>query len=175
MSEEKRLLSENKRTSMNNREDTENDQLTDFRRNVNEVFNRVLAGAASSDRAGRFLAAVPPVEAWVNKNEGKYHLSIAIPGVDPKEVQLNLEGNNLTVSGERKGEQGNANAEYTHQEFAQGRFERTIKIPDSVDTGKLTAEYRNGVLEISAPLKSSAIPKRIEINSAAKAKVAGVQ
>jgi HSP20 family protein len=54
------------------------------------------------------------------------------------------------------------------------RFERTIRIPDSVDTGKLTAEYRNGVLEISAPLKSSAIPKRIEINSAAKAKVATV-
>ena len=117
--------------------------------------------------------AIPPIEAWVDNNEKKYHLSIAIPGMDLKDLQIDLQGNNLTVSGEHKSEGEKKDANYLEREFSLGRFERLITLPEGVDTEKLSAEYNNGVLEISAPLSASALPKRIEIKTQPKAKQAG--
>ena len=93
-----------------------------------------------------------------------------MPGVDPKEVELHLRGNNLTVSGEHKSKAEKKGADHLQQEFSYERFERTIVLPDGVDAQKLTAEYNNGVLEVTAPLSESALPKRIEIKSLAKTK-----
>jgi HSP20 family protein len=93
-----------------------------------------------------------------------------LPGLDPKDLQVELEGNNLTVSGEHKETQEKKDADYLQQEFSYGRFERTIMLPEGVDTSKLSAEYNNGVLEIIAPLSEAALPKRIEVKSSAKAK-----
>ena len=150
------------------------DDLFDFRRNFDHIFNRFLTGSGSSpERQAQMLVAVPPIEAWVDNEDKKYHLSVAVPGMDPKDVQLNLQGNNLTVSGEHKSEKEKKEADYLHREFSFGRFERTIVLPEGVDTDKLTAEYNNGVLEISAPINASALPKRIEIKTSAKAKGAG--
>jgi len=71
----------------------------------------------------------PPIEAWVDKNEKKYHLSIALAGVDPKDVQLSVQGNNLMVSGEQKASEEKKEANYQYQEFSYGRFERAITLP----------------------------------------------
>jgi HSP20 family protein len=116
---------------------------------------------------------VPPIEAWVDNEKKEYHLSIAVPGIDPKEVQLNLHGNNLTVTGEHKSSGEKKEADYLEQEFSYDRFARTIVLPEGVEADKLTAEYKNGVLEITAPLSESALPKKIEIKTPAKAKSAG--
>jgi HSP20 family protein len=69
----------------------------------------------------------------------------------------------LTVSGEHKSENEKKDTNYLEREFSFGRFERLITLPQGVDTEKLSAEYNNGVLEISAPLNASALPKRIEV------------
>jgi len=83
--------------------DTVFSDLFDFRRDLNGIFNRLVTGSQpGSERPARILAAVPPIEAWVDKDEKKYHLSIALAGVDPKDIELNVQGNNLTVSGEQK-------------------------------------------------------------------------
>lgn len=116
--------------------------------------------------------AIPPIEAWVDNNEKKYHLSIALPGVDPKEVQVNLQGNTLSVSGEHKSENEKKDTNHLEREFSFGRFERLITLPEGVDTERLSADYNNGVLEISAPLNASALPKRIEVKTQAKARQA---
>ena len=77
--------------------------LFDFRRDLNGIFSRLVTGAPLvGERALKMIAAVPPIEAWVDQNEKKYHLSFALAGVDPKDIQLSLQGNNLTVSGEQK-------------------------------------------------------------------------
>jgi HSP20 family protein len=150
------------------------DDLFDFRRNFDHIFNRFLGGSASTGERGRnMLVAVPPIEAWVDRENKKYRLSIAVPGVDPKELQVELQGNNLTVSGEHEAEEEKKDADYLQREFSYGRFERTFVLPEGVDTEKLSAEYNNGVLEISAPLSETALPKRIEMKSSAKAKGAG--
>jgi HSP20 family protein len=150
------------------------DDLFDFRRNFDNIFNRFLGGLTSTgERGARTLVAVPPIEAWVDKEKKKYHLSIAVPGMDPKDLQVDLQGNNLTVSGEHQAGEEKKEADYLQREFAYGRFERTVVLPEGVDTRNLTAEYNNGVLEITAPLSENALPKRIEIKSSAKAKGAG--
>jgi HSP20 family protein len=150
------------------------DDLFDLRRSFDHIFNRFLSRSASApEHPTRMLVAVPPIEAWVDNEDKKYHLSVAVPGIDPKEVQVSLQGNTLTVSGEHNSEKEKKDADYLQQEFSYGRFERTITLPEGVDAEKLTAEYNNGVLEITAPLSASALPKRIEVKSAAKAKGTG--
>ncbi len=61
-------------------------------------------------------------------------------------------------------------ADFVYQEFAYGRFERSITLPEGVDTAKLTAEYKNGVLEIAAPMSANALPRKVEIKTAVAAK-----
>jgi HSP20 family protein len=104
---------------------------------------------------------VPPIEAWIDQEKKKYHLGVAMPpGMEPEEIQLTLQGNSLTVK-------------YLQQELTYGSVERTIELPEGVNTDELTAEYNNGVLKITAPLSASALPKQIEIKNSAKAKGAG--
>lgn len=152
------------------------DDLFDFRRDFDEIFNRFLAGSGlmgERERPVRLLRSVPPIEAWVDSQEKKYHLRVGLPGVDPKEVQLNLQGNTLTISGEHKRDEEKKDANYLHREFSYERFERTVVLPEGADAEKLTAEYNNGVLEVTAPLSAAALPKRIEIKTLPKAKGAG--
>src|ERR1700684_3123761 len=77
--------------------------LFDFRRDLNGLFNRLVTGSPSgSERTTKMVPLVPPIEAWVDSDEKTFHLSIALAGIDPKDVQLNLQGNNLSVSGEQE-------------------------------------------------------------------------
>jgi HSP20 family protein len=156
------------------RRETGANDLFDFRRGFDDIFNRFLTGAVpTGERGNRVLVAVPPIESWVDRENKKFHLSIALPGFDPKELQVELEGNNLTVSGEHEEKDEKKDADYLEQEFSYGRMERTIVLPEGVDTSKVSAEYNNGVLEITAPLSEAAMPKRIEVrpsSSSAKAK-----
>ena len=145
--------------------------LFDFRRDLNGLFNRLVTGSPSgSERATKMIALVPPIEAWVDRDEKKFHLSIALAGRDPKDVQLNLQGNNLSVSGEQKTSEEKKGADYLYQEMSYGRFERSIVLPEGVDTEKLTAEFRNGVLEITAPMSAAALPRKVEIKTSPVAK-----
>jgi HSP20 family molecular chaperone IbpA len=81
----------------------------------------------------RVLIAAPPIEAWVDKKTKLYHLSIAVPGMDQKDLRVSLQGNNLSVSGERKDGPDSRDAHYLQQEFSRWRLHRTIAIPEGVD------------------------------------------
>ena len=149
-------------------------ELFDLRSSFDHLMNRFLNHSTSTeDRSAKLIFAVPPIEAWVDNEKKEYHLSIAVPGIDPKEVQLNLHGHNLTVTGEHKSSEEKKEADYLEQEFSYDRFARTIVVPEGVEADKLTAEYKNGVLEVTAPLSESALAKKIEIKTSAKAKGAG--
>ena len=149
-------------------------ELFDLKSSFDHLINRFLNKSTSTEEpTAHLIFSVPPIEAWVDNEKKEYHLSIAVPGIDPKEVQLNLHGNNLTVTGEHKSSEEKKEADYLQQEFSYDRFARTIVLPEGVEADKLTAEYKNGVLEVTAPLSESALPKKIEIKTSAKAKGAG--
>jgi len=69
----------------------------------------------------------------------------------------------LTISGERNVSNERREADTVYNELMYGAFERTLSLPEGVDTQKITADYRNGVLEITAPISAAALPRRIEI------------
>jgi HSP20 family protein len=146
--------------------------LFDFRRDFDGIFNRLLTQSAQKNNGAliTLVASVPPIEARVDAQDNKYHLRVALPGVEPNEVQITLQGQYLTISGEHKTQQDEKDSAYLEKEFFYERFERTIALPDAVDTEKINAEFSNGVLEITAPLKAGALPKKIEIKSLPKAK-----
>jgi HSP20 family protein len=80
--------------------------------------------------------------------------------VDPKDVNIEVAGNTMTVRGERRREH---KVDPYLSEITYGRFERTLTLPESIDAEKVTAGYRNGLLELTLPLKESVKPRKIEI------------
>jgi HSP20 family protein len=150
-------------------------ELFDFRHSFDRLFNRLMSHSsqATERHEPALLFAVPPIEAWMDPDKKEYHLSVALPGVDPKEIELYQHGNNLTVEGEHKESKEKKDADYLDQEFSYQSFQRTIVLPEGVDAQKLSAEFHNGVLEITAPVKESALPKQIEIKTGEKEKEKG--
>jgi len=105
----------------------------------------------------------PRVESYVK--DGNLVISAEIPGVDPKDVDISVVGNQLTIKGERKKKNEVNDDGYYLSEISYGSFERTIPLPESVNTDKIHAKYKDGVLEISMPAPSSLSPKRIKVES----------
>jgi HSP20 family protein len=152
------------------RRDNVFDELFDFRHTFDNIFNRLLRDSRSSKALDMEIVSVPPAEAWVDSKNKQYHVRFALPGVNANEVQLEVEGNTLTVSGEHKTDQEKTEADYVLKEFSYQRFRRSVLLPEGVDTEKISAEYNNGVLEATVPLSESALPKQVPIKSLPKAK-----
>jgi HSP20 family protein len=90
-----------------------------------------------------------------------------IPEVELKDVDIRLENHTLTVKGERKFENLADSKAYHRIERSYGTFARTFTLPDTVDTEKVRADYKNGVLAIVLPKKEIAKPRtiKVEINN----------
>ena len=91
-------------------------------------------------------------------------LNFELPGVREKEVSLSITGDLLTVRGERQFNQQLNDDHYYHMERAYGKFERTVQLPMPVQTGRVTASYRDGVLEVKLPKAEEVKPKPIKID-----------
>lgn len=86
------------------------------------------------------------------------------PGIDPAKVEVQLDRGVLTISGERAGlPEGDAKTTLHVNERFAGRFRRVISLPDDIDPAGVSANYRDGVLQVSIPRKASAQPRRIEV------------
>lgn len=144
------------------------DELFDFRRDFDKIFNRFLTVKPWSKAEimpwalGNF---VPAVESFVDKDTKKYFCRLYLPGIDPKEVSIFVEGNFLKITGERKLNRTMKELEIYHEEFVYGKFERALELPEGVLIDKMTAESVNGVLEITAPIAAAMLPKKVEIKA----------
>jgi HSP20 family protein len=102
----------------------------------------------------------PAVEVF--ESEGELNFSLEVPGLDKEDLKIDVENGHLTISGEKKLETEEAK-EYFRRERFYGKFSRTFRLPDTVDTEKIKANLTNGVLRISMPRKEEAKPKQIEV------------
>lgn len=148
--------------------------LFDFRRDFDHIFSRFLRqggqqGQMSQRQQASDLSNVmftPATEAYIDQENKKFVARVAVPGIDPQNVNIEVQGNVLSISGERQLENEQRDADFVHTEFAYGSFERDIMLPEGVDAQNITAEYRNGLLEITAPISAAALPRRVEIKGA---------
>jgi HSP20 family protein len=143
--------------------------LFNFRKDFDEIFNRLMITRPMlTEPKLQMVGFVPPVEGWIDRETKKFYLRIALPGIEPHEVNVQLQGNLLTIKGERKLTQTKKEVEPFYREIGYGAFERTLTLPEGVDVEKLVAEFNHGVLEISAPVVAAALPRRIEVKSLVK-------
>jgi HSP20 family protein len=138
----------------------------DFRRNFDQAFNRLLRWPSASQEERSYEDEfAPAVEAYIDRENKKFHCEVMLPGLDPKDVDIQVHGNTLTITGERTNTRETRDADFLLREITYGSFTRSIVLPEGADKEKITAEYRNGVLEITAPIAAASLPKKVEIKS----------
>ncbi len=90
---------------------------------------------------------------------------VELPGVEKKDVKVSLTDNNLTIQGEIKKDEEIKKEDYYYRERAYGNYARTISLPIEVDKDKISAKFKNGILEITMPKKPEVQPKEIVIEA----------
>jgi len=144
------------------------EDLFDFRKDFDDIFNRMVSYKPWKHElpaVGKTWNFAPAVESYLDKDAKKYVCHVALPGVEPKDVQIHAQGNLLTIRGERKLTRSTKEVDLREEEIVYGAFERVLTLPEGVATDKLNAEYVNGVLEITAPVAAAALPRKIEIKT----------
>jgi len=111
-------------------------------------------------------AAAPAVD--VAESEKAYEVTAELPGMDEKNIEVNLSNGNLTIKGEKKEEKEEKKKDYYLHERHFGSFERCFRVPDEVDASKIEASFTKGVLKVVLPKKPEAqkAPKKIEVKAA---------
>ncbi|MDP9021147.1 MAG: Hsp20/alpha crystallin family protein [Actinomycetota bacterium] len=99
----------------------------------------------------------------VEENENSFVLHVELPGLDAEDVEITLEENVLTVSGERRFYDESEAEGFRRVERRFGRFHRAVRLPDRVDSDNVQANFRNGMLTITVPKAEEAKPRRIEV------------
>lgn len=93
-------------------------------------------------------------------------VTMELPGVNPRDVELRIDGDLLTVRGEKKAEKEEKKKDYHYVERQFGSFSRTVQLPRTVDPEKVETSYKDGVLTVTFAKHPDAKPKRITVRSA---------
>ena len=101
----------------------------------------------------------------LRENQDSYQVSVELPGVDRKDVEVTLHDGVLSITGERKQETEVKEDEYVRTERAYGRFQRQVALPQPVNADSVKAAYKDGVLIITLPKSAEARPKPIVISA----------
>jgi HSP20 family protein len=104
----------------------------------------------------------PPVDIYENANQ-EIVLKAELPGLAREDIDLRVENNTLTLRGERKRETEVKQEQYHRVERSYGAFSRSFSLPTRIDTEKVRAEFKEGVLSITLPVKAEAKPRQIEV------------
>ncbi len=128
---------------------------------INRVFRDSYSNADRDDSLTTSSFA-PAVDVY--EDEHKVSLKIEVPGIDEKDIDVQVENNVLTVHGERKIDKEEKEENYRRVERQYGSFTRTFTLPTTVDTENVSATYDKGVLKIDLPKKAEAKPKQIKVN-----------
>lgn len=100
----------------------------------------------------------------IYEKDGNIVLKAELPGIEPKDVDVRVENNILTLKGERRADQEVQQESYQRVERSYGAFTRSFTLPSVVDTDKIKAEFKDGVLRLTLPKKEEAKPKQISIS-----------
>lgn len=117
-----------------------------------------------SPRYAQSTRSYPVVNIWADEESAI--ITAEIPGVSKDELDINVTGDTLTVSGARKTEELPEGAKYHRQERNYGEFSRSIRLPYTVDVNKVKASFKNGILEVTLPRVEAEKPKKIVVKTA---------
>jgi len=127
---------------------------------MDELFRRFFTDEEWPRTAGVY-GTVPAVESFVR--DGELVMRADLPGIDPKKVELAMEGHHLILKGEREAKEERKEKDYLYREVSYGRFERAIELPEGVDTESIKATYHDGVLEVTMKAPKEMVAKKVPI------------
>lgn len=122
--------------------------LYDLQRDMGRIFSRAF-GESPRLVSGTPTRLMPAVDVYASGKD--LVIRAEMPGLTEKDVDIQVEGNMLTVRGERHEEHEVAEADYRTREISYGTFERTVQLPEGIDVDKIRATLDKGVLEVTVP------------------------
>lgn len=138
---------------------TPNRTLRDLQHEVDSIFDRFFGG----DRGDSSTSAVWAPRTDLAETDEAYRMQVDVPGMSKDDININLQNNTLTISGERSSERKEESEEYVRVERAFGNFHRTFTLPDAVDQENIEATYDDGVLTVDIPKTEESTRRQIEI------------
>jgi HSP20 family protein len=126
---------------------------------LSDHLNRLLTHAPRREDLN--AVAFPAVD--IREDPEGIHLSADLPGVDPEAIDLKLENQTLTLSGERKLAHADKRDQYQRVESWAGTFNRTFALPPTVDVEKVKAQHKNGVLTVFLPRREETKPRQVKV------------
>jgi HSP20 family protein len=132
-----------------------------------DLWRRPIRSLAAFERAWpRKLATAPAVD--VAESDKSYEITAEMPGIDEKNIEVRLANGGITIKGEKKEETEEKNKDYYVSERRYGSFERYFELPEGVDTDKIEATFKNGVLKVILPKTAEAQQpaKKIDVKAA---------
>nr|WP_232371702.1 Hsp20/alpha crystallin family protein [Leptospira ainazelensis] len=114
-----------------------------------------------------FVAAGGSAYPSLNIHKGNESVTITalIPGISPDSLDITVSGNQLRLSGEAPSQAPKTNFSAKRVERFQGKFQRTLELPTEVDPEKTKAEFKNGILVLTLPIRESVKPRKIQIQT----------
>ena len=136
-------------------------ELDSFRREISRVFDNFFSVGPSTLFDTEWLPSID-----VDEDDKAIHVKAEIPGIDEKELEVKLHNNILIISGEKKEEKKEEDEKKKSyiSERRFGSFSRTITLPEGIQADKVSAEFKNGVLNIELPKGKVEEPKKIKID-----------
>ena len=134
---------------------------------INRVFDEVVGRTTDESALSTWAPAVD-----IYETEHELVVKADLPDVDPKDLDIRVENNLLTIRGERKFEKKVSEENYLRVERAYGAFSRSFSLSNTVNPEAIKADYQNGVLTLTIPKREEAKPKQIKVNIATAAAAA---
>jgi HSP20 family protein len=145
--------------------------IMELRREMDQLFDRFFREPWSGNREwwpqetwARFGELTPSVD--LLENDKSITVRAELPGMEPGDVDIQLSGNVLTISGEKKESCEQKGEDYYHCERRFGSFRRSFELPTSADLDKIQAEFKNGVLNLTVAKTAEAKPRKVSIKGA---------
>lgn len=136
-------------------------ELEDMSHRLNRFFNQP-EGRALGDNGGLSLAAwTPAID--VREDDAEFLIKADLPDVKKDDVRVQVLDGVLSVAGERRQEKEEKGTRFHRVERAYGRFERRLALPTDVDTTKIAAEFKDGVLQVHLPKSPAARPRSLDV------------
>jgi HSP20 family protein len=140
--------------------------VNDLRSEMDRVFDRFLREpwGSMSESFGFSGQFAPSLD--VSETANEVTVQAELPGVDPKDLDITVTGERLTISGEKREESEKKEKNYHHREIRSGSFSRTVQLPAGVDPQQVTAEHKNGTLTIRIKKSEQAAARKINVKTA---------
>jgi len=120
-----------------------------LQRSINQVFDNFLFEGFGRSPFSLLTSFSPRLD--VSETDKEFHITAELPGIDEKDVEISLSDNFLTLKGEKKDENQQKRKDYYRMERSYGMFERTIPIPEGIDSNKVEASFKKGLLTVTLP------------------------